>query len=378
MYKRLSTNTKSMEQEYKTEKAIQTEEITHNVTFPIIVIGASIGGMEALKTLVAGLPSNLGAAICIVWHLGPDSQSVLPHVLNKVGVLHATGAVNGESIQINRIYVAQPDHHLLIEGNHLRLTKGPKENRFRPAVDPLFRSAAYTYGSRVIGIVLTGALDDGTAGLWSIKNRGGIAVVQNPEDAEMPSMPRSAAKHVAVNYSVPVADMGRLLVGLVEELNATPFNTSDMKKDLKLEIEIGIAAEKDPASNDTLKLGDLTPFTCPECHGVLTAIKEGSLKRYRCHTGHAFSGDSLLSALTENIEDSLWTTLRSIKESAMLMNHIGDHYAEANETTMAAAYFQKALEAVARVESIRKIAVSHQQLSEENIRQDAGELNINI
>ncbi len=348
------------------------------VSFPIIVIGASMGGVDALKALIGGLPRTLGASVCIVWHMGADSSSFLPYVLNKLGSLRASNAVNGEKIEIDRIYVAPADHHLLIEGDHFRTTKGPKENRFRPAVDPLFRSAAYEYGSRIIGIILSGALDDGTAGLWAVKDRGGIAIVQDPLDAEVPSMPRSAAQYVDINYTLPAANMPRLLVSLIKEMTASPFNTNGMKRDEKMEIEIGIAAESDPARNDTFKLGELTPFTCPECHGVLTAITQGKLQRFRCHTGHAFSNDGLLSCLGENIEENLWAVLRSIKESAMLMNHIGDHYAEANETAIAAAYFQKAKEAIDRVEGIRAIALNHERLSEENMRANAGESNTAI
>ncbi len=155
----------------------------------IIVIGASAGGFEALKKLVAGLPTDFSASIFVVWHMSPDVRGVLPQVLNRSKTVFAANAADGEAIEPNRIYVAPPDRHLLVERGIVRVKRGPKENRFRPAVDPLFRSAAYAYGTRVIGVVLSGALDDGTAGLWTIKQRGGLAVVQDPFDAEVPSMP---------------------------------------------------------------------------------------------------------------------------------------------------------------------------------------------
>src|SRR5688572_1397980 len=183
----------------------------------IIVIGASAGCFEALKNLVKDLPANLQASIFIVWHMSPDVTGVLPQVLTRVGHLPAKNAEDGERIEPSRIYVAPPDHHLVIENSHVRVTKGPKENRFRPAVDPLFRSAAYSYGSRVIGVILSGALDDGTSGLWTIKYRGGVAVVQDPADAEIPSMPRNALREVEVDYIVPISEMAELLVRLSQE-----------------------------------------------------------------------------------------------------------------------------------------------------------------
>jgi two-component system chemotaxis response regulator CheB len=170
----------------------------------IVVIGASAGGFEAIRALISSLPPDLDAAIFIVWHMSPDIRGVLPQVINRHKTIMASHAIDNEPIVYNRIYVAPPDRHLVIENGFVRVTRGPKENRFRPAVDPLFRSAAYTYGPRVIGIVLSGALDDGTAGLWTIKSRGGIAIVQDPADAEVPSMPENAIKAVDVDYLVPV------------------------------------------------------------------------------------------------------------------------------------------------------------------------------
>ena len=180
----------------------------------IIVIGASAGGFEALKKLVADLPGDLQASIFIVWHMPPDVRGLLPDVLNRFGPIHAANAYDTEEIRPNRICVAPPDRHLLIEDGRVRTTKGPRENRFRPAVDPLFRSAAYTYRQRVIGVILSGALDDGTSGLWTVKHHGGLAVVQNPNDAQFPSMPENAIREVEVDHIAPIDAMGPLLVRL--------------------------------------------------------------------------------------------------------------------------------------------------------------------
>ena len=339
------------------------------VPFPVIVIGASAGGLDAIRKLVKGLPENLGAAIFIVWHMAADVRGVLPDIINREKTLEARHAFDGEEIKENRIYVAPPDHHLLIEGTKLRISKGPKENRFRPAVDPLFRSAAYYYGSQVMGIVLSGALDDGTAGLWTVKEHGGIAIIQNPLDAEVPSMPQNAERHVNIDYSIAVADMPRLLVRLIKE--AASASPAVMKKENKPDLEIRVAANETGIEPAVFSLGNLTPFTCPECHGVLTAITEGNLKRYRCHTGHAFSADTLLAAMTEHIEETLWSAIRSIKETTMLLNTIGDHFADHNNAKLAALYFKKAQEATQRAKVVRDVVINHEQLSKSTLLQEA-------
>ena len=337
----------------------------------IIVIGASAGGFEALKKLVGGLPSDLQASLFIVWHMSPDVRGVLPQVLNKLETIPAEHAVDKEPIVSNRIYVAPPNFHLLVERGRVRVTKGPKENRFRPAVDPLFRSAAYSYGSRVIGVILTGALDDGTSGLWTVKHLGGKAVVQDPNDAEIPSMPENAMREVEVDYVVPVSEMAGLLVHLTQE----QLGTSEvvMEENKQTEYEIRTAAEDNTLELGIMKFGSLTPFTCPDCHGVLFELKDGKRSRFRCHTGHAFSSDSLLTTVTEHIEDSLWNAIRGVDESVMLLNHMGEHFANLGETHLATLYFKKAHEAHDRVEIMRQAVVNNERLSNDSLRQLAGE-----
>lgn len=335
----------------------------------IIVIGASAGGYEVLKTIVKSLPSKIDASIFIVWHMAPTIRGVLPMVLNKENSIHAAHAVDNEEIKPNRIYIAAPDHHMLLEDGRVRVTHGPKENRFRPAVDPLFRSAAYEYRNRVIGVVLSGALDDGTAGLWTIKNYGGLAVAQDPNSAEVPSMPENAIREVAVDYIVTATEIADLLVRLcVEEVDV---NNNDMHDDEKTSIEIKIALEDSAFESGVMQLGTLSPFTCPECHGVLSTLKDGNRTRYRCHTGHAYSADSLLVAVTEKIEDSMYNAIRGVEESVMLLNHIGDHFAEANQRKLAALYFKKAKDAEERIALVRQAALSHEQFSADSLRQEA-------
>ncbi len=267
----------------------------------IIVIGASAGGIDALRAIVAGLPNHLSASVFVVMHTGPGSPGILDELLRRAGPLPAITAKDKKPIEDGYIYVAPPDLHLVIEPGRIRLTRGPKENRFRPAIDPLFRSAAQVYGPRVIGVILTGGLDDGTAGLWAVKRLGGIAVVQDPNDAFVPSMPLSALRHVDVDHTVPLAEIAPLLVKLtqtgVEEKGAC-----EMPEHLDIEVKI---AKQDPAINlDVRELWEKSSYTCPECHGVLLRVKEGGRQRFRCHTGHAFSPDTLLADLTEGVEDA--------------------------------------------------------------------------
>lgn len=341
----------------------------------IIVIGASAGGFEALKTLVAALPADFAASLFIVWHMSPVVRGVLPQVLNRQNAIYAAHAYDQEPIQPNRIYIAPPDRHLLVADGHVRVTRGPKENHFRPAVDPLFRSAAYTYGKRVIGVILSGALDDGTAGLWLVKQRGGVAIVQDPNEAKVPSMPENALREVAVDYCVPVTELAALLVQLSREPLAGTSEVVMKGEDEKTVIEIRIAAQESAFELGIMKFGKLTPYTCPECHGVLSALRDGDRIRYRCHTGHAFSADSLLATITEKIEDSLYSAMRGVEESVLLLNHIGDHFAEVNQPKLAAVYFREAKEAEARAQAIRQTVLSHEQLSQDSLQQQAAESN---
>jgi two-component system chemotaxis response regulator CheB len=335
----------------------------------IIVIGASAGGLDAIRTLTANLPRAFPAAIFIVWHMSPHARGVLPQELNKQRTLKAAHAVDGEPIRNGRIYVAPPDHHLLLEENRIRVTHGPRENRFRPAIDPLFRSAAFVYRSRVVGIVLSGALDDGSAGLWTIKEYGGIAIVQDPQDAEVSSMPMHAIRSVRADYVVPVAEMSSLLTTLVGE----PVMAGSNPPDRLTSSEINFATGNNDNINMVLELGVPTPYTCPECHGALVALGKEGLMRFRCHTGHAFTGDSLLSAISEKMEETLWNSLRTIQESVLLLNHMGDHYAEENQPKLAAVYFKKAKEAEARAKVIRQTISNHERLDTDQIHQEANE-----
>jgi two-component system chemotaxis response regulator CheB len=328
----------------------------------IIVIGASAGGIDALRPLLAGLPKKFDATILIVWHMAAEVSGVLPQILNKVSPLPVINAVDRALMEQGIVYIAPPDRHLLVDGERIRLTHGPKENGFRPAVDPLFRSAALAFGPRVIGIILSGALDDGAAGLWTIKKHGGTSIVQHPEEAEVPSMPEKAIEAVRVDYLLKAAEIPELLTTLVQE-----EVRKEVQNDRRTEIEVNVAMETSKDAMGILAEGKVSPFTCPECHGVLVAIEEGGRSRFRCHTGHAFSADALLAHLSENTESQLWATVRSLQETVMLLNHIGDHYAEINQPKAAAMFFKKAKEIEKRATILRRTLTPHEKISEDKV-----------
>jgi len=333
----------------------------------IIVVGTSAGGVEALRALVGGLPAEFPGTVFVVMHTAPDSPGVLAQILDRSGPLPAAYAVNRERIRPGQVYVAPPDVHLLLEPGVVRLTHGPRENRFRPAIDPLFRSAAQTYGPRVVGVILTGGLDDGTSGLWAVKRLGGVAVVQDPDEAFMPSMPLSALSQVEVDYTLPLAEIPSLLARLTSK---TVAEQGGYEVPEGLDIEVKIAMEDNAFDAGVTKLGSPSIFTCPECHGTLLQLKENGRTRYRCHTGHAFSADSLLSQLTESVEETLWSAIRSIAESAMLMRHMAEHVRESDDTA-AERFLEKARDAERRGELVRQAVFDHENLSEEKVAEPA-------
>jgi two-component system, chemotaxis family, protein-glutamate methylesterase/glutaminase len=320
----------------------------------IVVIGASAGGMEALQGLVSHLPQDIRASLFIVWHLPPGLKSVLPRLLTKAGPLEAVHATDAQEIEPGRIYVAPSDCHMLVEQGFIRVAHGPRENRFRPAIDPLFRSAAYVYGARVIGVVLSGALSDGTAGLWTIKLRGGTAIAQEPQEALHPSMPLNAIGNVAVDHTAPVAEIGALLGRLTRE-EAAPTVELPIDQARLIESEVRIAENYADVSMELFQKSELSPFTCPECHGVLAKMS-GGVPRFRCHTGHAVSAESLLDSLQNQVEARLGDAARAIDESVMLLNHLGSHLDKGGRNDVARRYYEKAKETGERAGPLRELA----------------------
>ncbi|MBW0000281.1 MAG: chemotaxis protein CheB [Verrucomicrobia bacterium] len=332
----------------------------------IIVIGTSTGGSEALQVVVSGLPADLRAALFIVLHISADGLGILPDTLARAGRLPASNAQNWEAIRPGRIYVAPPDHHLLLErSGHVRITRGPRENRFRPAVDPLFRSAAHAFGPRVAGVVLTGGLDDGTAGLWTIKDRGGTTIVQDPDAALAPSMPRNTLEHVTVDHCVPLEEIAPLLV----RLSLQPAETGPAGPGSKLlETEVSIAKEDNALEVGIMEWGTPSLYACPECRGVLFQLEEGSNLRFRCHTGHAYSLETLPAEFSERMEETLWNAVRSMEESMLLMQRMADRLSEHNHDQAAQRLLHEAQRTQQNADVIRQLVTGPFRLSESPVR----------
>lgn len=295
-------------------------------TPPIVVIGASAGGVQALLALVAELPSDFPAAVLVVVHIG-RGRSVLPTLLERSGVLPARHARNGELIERGRVYVAPPDLHLLVDGPLVRLSHGPRENHSRPAVDPLFRSAAVSCGSRTVGIILSGALSDGTVGLQMIKARGGIAIVQDPDEALVGGMPGSALRSVEADYILPARDIGRLLASdlgrLIEERERTAMSDDDYgaRRTIEQTKQEQGADERD---------NQLTMYTCPDCGGTLWEVDAGQVPQFHCHVGHVWGTEALLGNKSVELESALWSGVRLFEERSVLMRQVASQIRETN------------------------------------------------
>ncbi|HYO94026.1 MAG TPA: chemotaxis protein CheB [Polyangiaceae bacterium] len=330
----------------------------------IVVIGASAGGVQALQQLVSDLPETLDAALFVVLHSSPSAPSALASILQRCTKLPVHEAEDGRPVTSGTITVAKPDYHLILDGDVVRLTRGPKENRTRPAIDALFRSAAHSHSERVTAVILTGALDDGTAGLWWVRDRHGTAIVQEPSDAAFPSMPTSALQYAGADYVVPVSGIGPLLA----KLGSGTARSTAKPVSKELEVEIHIAREGRGLQAGVMDLGPITPYTCPECHGILVQLKEGGVPRFRCHTGHAYSINNLLAEVTEYVEDALWNAIRSIEESAMLLKHIANHVRTSKDDSATAELFEKkATDTLRRADLVRQAAIEHQTLSQDNL-----------
>jgi two-component system chemotaxis response regulator CheB len=287
----------------------------------LIVIGASAGGVEALTKLVRGMPRDIPAAIFVTLHFPPTVTSALARILERAGSLTPVQASDGLAIEEHRIYIAPPDHHLLVFRDHMRLYRGPRENGNRPAVDPMFRSAALAYGPGVVGVVLSGNLDDGTSGLLAIKRRGGLAVVQDPEEATFPSMPQSAIDHVDVDYVTKIGHMAPLL----DELARRPLEGEEIVATDDTEKETGYAEiDLDRIEHVAEHPGVLAPFGCPDCGGTLWELREGNLTRFRWRVGHAWTSEALLARQGETLDAALWTALRALEESASLSQELAE------------------------------------------------------
>jgi two-component system, chemotaxis family, protein-glutamate methylesterase/glutaminase len=324
----------------------------------IIVIGASAGGLQALTELSTSFPKDLSAAVFVVIHTSPNNSGVLPAILERSGPLTASFAVDDEEFRLGHIYVAPPDHHLLVKPGRVRVPRGPEENGFRPAVDPLFRTAARAYDSRVIGIILSGVMDDGTHGLSLIKEAGGIAIVQNPEEALISGMPLSAIQSVEVDYIMSVTEMGPLISRLVqEEIAQVAAATREWEWEPDVaEMETDMLQKGHP--------GPPSPLTCPACGGALWEMPDGEPLRFRCHVGHGYTAETLAAGQSNEIDGALWAALRALEEKAALRRRVASRANIRNMTALAETYETQAHDAEQRAAVIRGVLIDDS-LSEE-------------
>jgi two-component system chemotaxis response regulator CheB len=322
----------------------------------LVVVGASSGGLDPLMKLVGGLPASLPAAIFVVLHVRPDAPSQLPAILNRAGAIPAAHAVDGEPIRRGRIYVAPPGFQTYLHRGHLEVARGPQENSSRPAIDPLFRTAAHHYGPRVVGVVLSGALDDGSAGLQAIKRAGGCAIVQDPADAFFPDMPKNALDRTDVDYSVPADQLAARLIEIVG---------SDGNPEVPLEVPLE-TVEETPAGQRIPRSEDLGPpsgFTCPDCQGALWEIDDGQTVRYRCRVGHAYSEDAMVSAQTDAVERALWTALRALEERVALVQKLADNARRRGHGAVAALFKARSDKMDADIRAIHDVITNGQALA---------------
>jgi two-component system, chemotaxis family, protein-glutamate methylesterase/glutaminase len=317
----------------------------------VVVIGTSAGGMKALIRLVSTLPENFLAPILIVQHISPEAETTaLMLALNKIGRLKCLEAKEGVKIEAGCIYIAQPDHHLLLRKQGIiSITKGAQENRFRPAIDPLFRSAATSFGNRAIGILLTGYLDDGTAGLIAIQRCGGTTIIQDPNDADYPDMPRNALNQMKPHFCVALNEIGLVLAHLLSKKLSKQL---PIPKDIIKEAAIAEQVLSDLPSVNAL--GEQVPFNCPGCGGVLWKINGEKASRYRCHTSHAYTASSLLIEQTIKIKETMWTALRMFEESRNLLTTL----AKENKGAASKSANERAATAQIHIDRIRAILLS--------------------
>ena len=316
----------------------------------VVVVGASAGGVEALTRLTERLPRDFALPIVVVLHVPPTS-SVLPQILSRAGRLPAVHAEDGAELTPGTILIAPPDCHVLVSNGRVEVGRGPKENGHRPAIDPLFRTAAAQLGSRAVGVVLSGSLDDGTAGLAAIKLHGGVTVVQDPAEALYPAMPSSARDAVDPDHVLPVQEIAGLLVRLA---------TGPEEPEPSQLREEGEALERDPTQLPPLaiteanrEVGELTAFTCPECSGSLWEVKEGGLVKLRCRVGHAYTEDGYAHEKSVHLEAALWTGITALVERADFSRRVAARFRRGGHDLSAKRYEEQAESMLEQVEVLR-------------------------
>ena len=318
-----------------------------------------------MRELFAALPADYRAAIFVVVHVAPETPSVLPAILDRLSALPVSVAKAGAPVRPGTAMIAPPDMHLVLDRDRVRLVNGPRENRHRPSIDVLFRSAAVAYGSRVTGVVLSGMKDDGAAGLWAIKRRGGAAVVQEPSDAEYPEMPRSAMDLVDVDACVPARDLASTLIRMAADSTAKPNEAAPAS----IEAEARMIEQNDSSMAELDALGQRVPLTCPECGGALWEIHEGG-PRFRCHTGHAYSLATLADEQSMQVEAALWAALRRLEESERVAQRMASYARIRGNASLAAYHTDIATGTAAHAATLRQLLGGNVAPRERNVADD--------
>lgn len=318
----------------------------------IIAIGGSAGSSGVLKRLLSDLPADLPASVFVSTHIPAHSPSLLAEVLSSNSKLPVAQAVDGQPVETGRVYVAAPDRHLLLIDSTIRLGEGPRENMVRPSIDPLFRSAALSYGPRTVGVVLSGMLNDGASGLHAIKSVGGTAVVQHPLDAEADQMPLAALEAAEIDHVAPSAELGTLLASIAGT-EAGPVKTP--AEDLRLEVEIAAGARV--GSDTLLRIATPSPLSCPECHGVLSEVDGSRPLRFRCQIGHAHTAETLAANIDE-VDEAVRVAMRVMEERVTLVERMAADARQTGRTAVAELYEARGAEYRNYANTLRQAAIT--------------------
>jgi two-component system, chemotaxis family, protein-glutamate methylesterase/glutaminase len=319
----------------------------------IVVIGASAGGFEVVGKLLSQLNPEIPASVFIVIHLSANNTVAgMVNYLQKQSFLTVKVPENFEHIQLGTVYLAPPDHHMLINGNHVLINRGPRENKYRPSIDLLFRSAAAHFGPRVVGVILSGMMEDGTSGMEAIKRSGGISVIQDPKEAPFPDMPMSVLGNTEVDYTFESDKIG---IGVEELIHLPAVATQEVPEDIIK--EAGIAERISIGADNVESMGTLTPIVCPDCGGSLWQTREGNSLRFRCHIGHAFTGNALLTYKSNELEETMWVVLRMLEERRNLLKLMAEKDKKLSGVNYAS-LMERAEESKTHIDRIREILLS--------------------
>jgi two-component system chemotaxis response regulator CheB len=319
-----------------------------HMTRDLVVVGCSAGGVQALPRLLGALPKDLPATVCIAQHMGATDKPHLVDILRRATNLTVTWAEQGERIERSHVYVAPPDTHLVFNDDHLRLSSGPRENHARPSIDKMFRSAAALHGNRVIGVLMTGMLDDGVAGLRDIQRAGGVTIVQDPDDASYPELPTRALLAFTPERVLPVVAISSALISLTAE----PVAGSLIPEALAVEARIDQLGPVEPATLD--QLGKQTPIACPDCKGPTWLLGDENSRRYRCYLGHVNSARQLLIREALDLESALWSAVRALHERAVTLETLAADADKSGRGGAGEVYAERAREARTHAELARK------------------------